>query len=200
MNHSMKTRFARRHAVAPLLSALLMGIAVATPATAQTTTATTTTTTTSAKAQKLDHQDENFLKEAAESGLTEIEGGKTGTGKATHADVKAFAQMLVDDHTKANIELASLAASKGVKLPTDPSLVDKAKLKVLGMREAASFDSHFVKTLGVDAHEKTIKLFEKQVKEGKDPDIKAFAAKTLPTLQQHLQHAKDLHGKVDTKK
>lgn len=199
MNRSMKTRSANRH-LTPLMSALLIGAAAIAPVASSWAQATTTTTTTQVTTQKLDHADEKFLKEATEAGLTEIEAGKTGAGKATNAEVKSFAQMLVDDHAKANSELASLAAAKGVKLPTDPSMVDKAKLKVLNLREAGSYDSHFVKAVGIDAHEKAIKLFEKVIKEGKDPEVKAFATKTLPTLQQHLQHAKDLHAKVDTKK
>jgi putative membrane protein len=205
MNCSMKTRSAMTPLKSTVLaSAMLLCAAIVPSVHAQTATdpntSVTTTTTTTTKAAKLDRTDAHFLKEAAEGGLTEVDAGKAALGKATHPDVKAFAQMLIDDHTKANAELAGLAAGKNVKLPTEPSMVDKAKLKVLGMREAANFDKHFIKTLGVDAHEDTIKRFEKEIKDGKDADIKAYATKTLPTLQHHLQMAKDLHAKLDPKK
>ncbi|MFT3859035.1 MAG: DUF4142 domain-containing protein [Aquabacterium sp.] len=202
MNRSKKTH--RLATVAtPVLTALLASVVGVSSAWAQTTTdhstTTTTTTTTEAKAHKLDRTDAGFLKDAAEAGLAEVEAGKTAAGKATNPDVKAFAQKLVDDHTKAHAELATLAANKNVKLPTDPSMVDKAKLKVLAMREAASFDKHFIKTMGVEAHEDAIKRFEKEIRDGKDADVKAFASKILPALQEHLQMAKDLHARLDPK-
>jgi putative membrane protein len=193
----------------PLLSALVLAIMGMTSASAQTTTnsattpatttTTTSTTTTATDGRKVDRSDANFLKEAVESGFAEIEGGKLALSKATHPDVKAFAQMLVDDHAKANIELATLAASKNVAVSSEPSMVAKAKLKVLAMRETATFDKHFIKTMGVDAHEDTIKRFEKANRDAKDADVKAFVTKTLPTLQHHLQMAKDLHAKLDPK-
>lgn len=205
MNRSKKTRQLVTVAT-PLLSALLASMVGVSSVWAQTTTdhntvstTTTTTTTTDAHTRKLDRTDAGFLKDAAEAGLAEVEAGKTAAGKATNPDVKAFAQKLVDDHTKAHAELATLAASKNVKLPTDPSMVDKAKLKVLAMREAASFDKHFIKTMGVEAHEDAIKRFEKEIRDGKDADVKAFASKILPALQEHLQMAKDLHARLDPK-
>jgi putative membrane protein len=114
--------------------------------------------------------------------------------------VKTFAQQMVDDHTKAGSELSSLASAKGVTLPKDPSLTQKAKLKVLSAMDGTRFDKQYAQTIGVAAHEDAVKLFQKASKEAKDPDVKDFATKTLPTLQHHLQMAKDLKTAADGEK
>lgn len=151
------------------------------------------------QAHKLARGDTAFLKQAAQNGHAEIEGSKLALSKGTHAQVKAFAQQMVDDHTKASQELAALAAGKGVELPSEPSLAQKAKLKLLAQRDGESFDRHYAESIGVAAHEDTVKLFKKAAEQAKDADLKAFATKTLPTLEQHLQHAKDLKAATDKK-
>jgi putative membrane protein len=146
---------------------------------------------------KLAHADRRFLKEAAHAGLAEIEASKLATGKASNAEVKRFAQQMIDDHTRVSGELETLAKAKDFKLPTEPSLADKAKLKVLGMRDGAGFDKHYIAGFGVSAHEDAVKLFQQVIREGKDTDIKAFATKTLPALQHHLEMARALKPQTD---
>ncbi|RZL09335.1 MAG: DUF4142 domain-containing protein [Rubrivivax sp.] len=151
------------------------------------------------QAHKLERADVAFLKQAAQNGHAEIEGSKLALSKGTHAQVKAFAQQMVDDHTKASQELSALATDKGVELPSEPSLAQKAKLKLLAQRDGESFDRHYAESVGVAAHEDTVKLFKKAAAQAKDADVKAFATKTLPTLEQHLQHARDLKAATDKK-
>lgn len=143
----------------------------------------------SAAAGKISHKDSAFLKQAAENGHAEVESSKLALQKSGNADVKAFAQKMVDEHTKAGEELSALAASKGVDLPKDPSMTQKGKMKVLSARDGTSFDRHYAESVGVEAHRDTVKLFDKAAKQSDDADVKAFAAKTLPTLQHHLQEA-----------
>jgi putative membrane protein len=143
-------------------------------------------------ADTLSHSDSSFLKSAAEGGMYEVQAGRIALDKATNPQVKSFAQKMIDDHTKANEELSQLAASKGVKLPTSPSLTEQAKLKTLEHWSQSGFDEHFAKGVGVDEHEDDVKAFTKESTQAKDPDVKAFAAKTLPTLQEHLAMAKQL--------
>ena len=198
IHHYVRKTSHKRH-TAPLLSALLLSLVCVQTGWAQSTTTTPTPAATiTSDSSKLAHADSAFLKDAVEGGLAEIDASKVAVNKAVNPGVKTFAQQMVDEHTKANADLVALATSKGVRVPTEPSLADKAKLKVLGMRDNTSFDKHYVKSQ-VDAHEDTIKLFQKEIKDGKDADVKAFASKTLPTLQHHLQEANELKSKTDGK-
>ena len=146
---------------------------------------------------KLSHQDSSFMKDAAESGNAEVSGSQTALDKSSNADVKTFAQMMIDDHGKASTELQGLASQKGVKLPDGPSLTKKTEIKMLSERKGSSFDQHYADSIGVKAHQDTIKLFQKEVDKGTDADVKAWASKTLPTLQHHLEAAQALKAKTD---
>ncbi|MED5621387.1 DUF4142 domain-containing protein [Ideonella sp. BN130291] len=146
------------------------------------------------------HVDAAFMKNAAEAGLAEVEASKLAATKATNTQVKSFAQQMVDDHTKANDELKALAASKGVELPTEPSMMQRAKLKALQGADGANFDKRYAESFGVKAHEDTVSLFQKESKKAKDADVKAWATKTLPALQHHLEMAKDLNNAVKGEK
>lgn len=152
-----------------------------------------------AATNKLDSEARGFLTDAAESGHLEIAGSKMALEKSQNAEVKKFAQMMIDDHTKVGQKLEALAKSKGFEAPKDPSMMQSAKLKALGLRKEG-FDKAYADEIGVDAHEDAVKLFEKALKEVKDPEVKQFAIETLPSLQQHLQAAKALQQSVSAKK
>ena len=151
----------------------------------------------SAPAAKLSHQDSSFLKDAAEAGNAEVEGSKLALSQGASADVKTFAQTMVDDHGKAGAELHTLADQKGVKVSDKPSLLKQGELKLLSKRKDASFDQHYADSIGVKAHEDAVKLFQKEADKGTDADVKAWATKTLPTLQHHLEMAKTLKTTAD---
>jgi putative membrane protein len=144
--------------------------------------------------------DAAFMKQAAENGHAEVESSKLALGKTTDAGVKAFAQQMVDDHTKAGNELNALAQSKGVTIPAEPSMAQRAKIKLMQAQDGASFDRRYASTFGVSAHEDTVKLFRKEAQGGKDAEVKAWAAKTLPTLEHHLSMSKDLKSKTAAEK
>ena len=136
--------------------------------------------------------DKSFMKAAAHAGAAEIEASKLAQTKAKSADVKSFADSMVTDHTKVADELKALAASKNVKLPDGPSVTQKAELKLIDAGDNDKFDERYAKNFGVKAHEDTIKLFEEASREAKDPEVKAWAAKTLPGLKHHLEMAQAL--------
>jgi putative membrane protein len=143
-------------------------------------------------------QDDDFVEDASAKGVAEVEAGKLAEEKGVAADVKAFAAMMVKDHTAANAELKNLADSKKLEVSDSAMLLDKAKAMILELRNAKSFDQAYANNQ-VKAHEATIALFEEQIKDGKDAELKAFATQTLPKLQGHLEHAKKLaaaHGGV----
>lgn len=143
------------------------------------------------------HSDRSFIEDAAQGGHAEIEGSKLAQQKSKNADVKAFADQMITDHTKVGNELDGLASSKGVKAPTEPSMLQKAELKTLGALDGSKFDKMYADRIGVAAHESTVKKFRDASQNAKDPDVKAFAAKNLPALEHHLQMARDLKAKLD---
>jgi len=131
-----------------------------------------------------------FIKNAGKGGTVEVDLAKLAETKATRDDVKAFAKMIEDDHTKANSELMAIAKSKNVTVSPDPTPTQKAtKTKLEGLTGAA-FDSSYIKAM-VEDHTKDIREFTTATK-STDPDVKAFAEKTLPTLKHHLEEAQKL--------
>lgn len=136
--------------------------------------------------------DEAFMKDAAHAGAAEIEASKLAQSKAKSADVKSFADAMITDHTKVAEELKALAAKKNVKLPEGPSVAQKAELKLIDAGDNDKFDERYAKHFGVSAHQDTIKLFEDAAQNAKDPEVKAWAAKTLPGLKHHLEMAQSL--------
>lgn len=193
--HPMSPAIAR--AGRPALLAVLMSAGLLSAAAAQTPSPASAppapaASVASPSGASLAHADVAFLKQAAQNGHAEVEGSRLAVEKATNTQVKGFAQQMVDDHTKAAAELSALAASKGVKLPDGPSMMQKAKLKLLSSSKGDKFDLRYAEDIGVKAHEDTVALFQKAATKAKDPDVKAFASKTLPTLQQHLQMAREM--------
>jgi putative membrane protein len=138
---------------------------------------------------------DDFMKNAADGGMAEVEMGKLATKNAQDPEVKKFGQMMVDDHTKANTELKALAAKKNVTLPTDMGSY-KGDVDDLSKLKGADFDKEYVDHM-VDDHEDDVAAFEKQANNGTDPDVKAFAAKTLPVLRKHLDAIKAIQAKMN---
>lgn len=145
-----------------------------------------------ATAAGVSHADRTFIEMAAQAGRMEVEASQLAQTKASSAEVKSFASTMIDDHGKAGTELDQLAASKGVKVPSEPSIAQRAKLKLLGLSSGASFDKHYASEIGVSAHKDAVALFEQEASAGSDPEVKAYAAKTLPTLKHHLEMATSL--------
>lgn len=136
--------------------------------------------------------DRKFMMEAAGDGMYEVAVGKLAAEKANSPAVKKFGETMVSDHTKANNELKQLASTKGVTLPGELPADKKVELERLSKASGASFDKQFVQTVGLKDHMADIKKFETAARESQDPQLKAFAQKTLPTLQQHHSTAEKL--------
>jgi putative membrane protein len=144
------------------------------------------------KDDTLARSDRRFVQKAAESGMFEVQVAQLAATKANDPQVKSFASMLVDHHSKANNELVQLANARKVELPAAPPRAMRRDMEKLGKKSGADFDRDFVRQVGIKAHEKDIKLFEKASKDLKDGELKAFATKTLPTLREHLAQAEKL--------
>jgi putative membrane protein len=146
---------------------------------------------------KLAQSDADFLKQAAEAGAMEVEAGKIAVAKAVNTQVRGFGQQMVDEHGKANAELSALAIRKGIDVPAAPSLAQATKIKLLSSRDGAGFDRSYAQTFGVRAHRDALDLFQKAADHASDPEIKAFAAKALPALEQHFEMAKEMQDVVE---
>jgi len=139
--------------------------------------------------------DKSFVQKAAVGGLAEVEMGKLAQQKAANDQVKQFGSHMVDDHSKANTELQQVASSKGITLPTDLDANHKSKVAKLEKLSGAQFDRAYMTEMVAD-HKKDVAEFRKQSTSGKDGDIKGFAAKTLPTLEDHLKMAQSTDAAV----
>ncbi len=147
----------------------------------------------------LEQNDTSFVQKAAQSGMAEVKMAKLGAEKATNADVKIFAEMLVTDHSKVNEQLKELAATKEVKLSMEPDPAHEATCKKLEDVSSADFDKAFLATM-IKGHKKGISSYEAAAKECHDADVKAFATKTLPALKGHLAKAQKLNGESPEEK
>jgi putative membrane protein len=146
-------------------------------------------------ADKLEGADASMLKDIAEANMAEVETGKIALDKSGSSEIKSFAQMMVDDHSKGLSDTKSLATAKGVELPDGPSVKHKAVALELKALKGDTFDSRYVKQAGVGDHETTLKLLQKTQAQAKDADLKALAGKMIPVVQGHLQHAQQLASK-----
>jgi len=135
------------------------------------------------------------MTKAAVGNMAEVMMGQMASTNGTDAGVKAFGNRMVTDHGKANDELKALAAQKGMALPADVDAEHKEKGDKMSKKSGKDFDKAYMEDMVKD-HEKDIKEFEKASKDAKDADLKAWAAKTLPTLQDHLKMAKETEKKV----
>jgi putative membrane protein len=129
--------------------------------------------------------DTAFASKAAIGGLAEVALGKMAAGKAVGAKVKEFGSMMVMDHGKANAELTAIAQKKNITLPAGLDAEHQAKSDSLSKLSGKDFDKAYVSGMVAD-HKKTLALMQAEAQSGTDPELKAFAAKTAPVVQHHL--------------
>ncbi|MDD2046791.1 DUF4142 domain-containing protein [Pseudomonas putida] len=136
----------------------------------------------------------SFVDEAVSAGMAEIQTSQLALEKTESAQVKAFAEQMIKDHTKSNQQLLDLARQHGFSVPDDAALTSKARKMMLQVQDGASFDAAYAKHQ-VEAHEQAVRLFEEESRSTSAPDdLQTFATTTLPTLQHHLEMAKQLQN------
>jgi putative membrane protein len=137
----------------------------------------------SSKSSSLSAKDKTFMHKAAKGGMMEVAMGRQAEQNGKSDDVKSFGKRMVTDHSKANDELKSIAAKKGVKLsskePSEKWSSDKAYMDMM-----------------VKDHEKDLAEFQDEAKNGSDPDVKKFAEDTAKVVQEHLDLARETQGKL----
>ena len=143
-------------------------------------------------ASKLDRSDRNALIEMAQANMAEISTGKLALTKAVNPEIKAYAQRMVDEHSKALAEVQALAQAKGVELPKELTVKHKAKGAMLEALKGDIFDRTYIKQSGRRDHRVTHEQLRDNMNKIKDPDIKALAMKMRPIVEQHLLAADEL--------
>jgi len=134
--------------------------------------------------------DARFAVSAADGGLLEVELAKLAESNASSQVVKDFSQHIIEDHSKANEELKAIALSKSIALPDALSEKNLKKVDKLSKKTGAEFDKDYI-DLMVSDHKDDIKAFEKEAEKGNDPELKAFAAGKIATLNHHLKMAEE---------
>jgi len=147
---------------------------------------------TGAGAAKVSAADKKAIMDMAMANMAEVETGKLALSKSQNAEVKAFAQQMIDDHGKALADLQPLAQSKGVTLPTELDAKHKAMSAKLEKLSGDAFDKEYMKMAGLKDHKDTHAKLQKISKSAKDSDVKAAADKTLPVVEQHLKAAQQM--------
>lgn len=142
-------------------------------------------------------RDQFFLKKAARAGHYEMQAARLALATSQDKEVKAFAQVMLDEHKAAHRELKLLAEAKNIRLPMTSGVLHQDTLADLKQKEGAEFDTLYAKH-AVKAHEATIALFETQAEKGSDEEIAGFAQDVLELLRQHLQHAHVLERHIQS--
>jgi putative membrane protein len=142
----------------------------------------------------VDKNDAEFVRKAATAGMMEIHTSELALRRGLSADERKFAQQMIDDHTKVNKELATLAEKKGIAVPKAIDQDGQAKVDKLAKVEEKKFAEEYLECQVKD-HKDAVSLFEDESKDGKDPELRAFAATHLPHLKGHLDTAKQLEAK-----
>ncbi|MEP7210548.1 MAG: DUF4142 domain-containing protein [Alphaproteobacteria bacterium] len=191
----------RIHLIAAVSAAALLGAsACSKPAS---TAATETTTTVAAATPATDTEmnvklAQDFVNAAGQAGLAEIETSKLALQHSNNPDVKAFAQMMIEDHTKAGEALKAAAAAAALAPPSET--LDESHMRRVNDltqdKPGENFDADYMH-LQVDAHGEAIKLFQDYAKDGKIPQVQSFAEATLPTLETHRTKADSVNETLD---
>jgi putative membrane protein len=141
-------------------------------------------------------KDADFAVAAADGGMLEVQLGQLAVSKGTSEAVKKFGQSMIDDHSKANEELKTLAAERGITLPTALSEKNQKNYNDLSEKSGAEFDKAYTKFM-VDDHKEDIDEFKKEAEHGSDPDLKSWAAGKIAVLEHHLSMAEQARDAVD---
>jgi len=148
-----------------------------------------------AQIQLVNEADREFVSKAATGGTAEVELGRVATQRAVRPSVRSFAERMVADHGRANAELAAFARRKGLEVPTALEPSQQAMRDRLSGLSGPDFDRAYMSEIVRD-HTEDIALFERAAEISSDPDLKAWAARSLPMLRDHLALARQVNSEV----
>jgi putative membrane protein len=148
-----------------------------------------------AQVQLVSDQDRAFVNKAATGNLAEIELGRVAAQRAARPSVRSFGERMVTDHGRSNTELTSLARTKGIEVPTALEPSQQAMRDRLSALSGNDFDRAYMSEMVRD-HTEDIALFERAAETSTDPELKAWAAQSLPMLREHLALARQVNSEV----
>ena len=155
----------------------------------------TTTGSTGGTVSALSPSDKEFVMTTAQNNFAEVQIGLLAGRKSSNADVLNFARQMVQDHGKAMEGMRKLVTNKGLVLPSEAANEHIQAARELAGKGTADFDRAFMQYMVAD-HEKAVAKFDEASRTATDADVKAFAASTLPVLQEHLRMAKEVQAKL----
>lgn len=142
--------------------------------------------------------DQKFAADAAKDSMAEVELGQLALNKSDNAKIREFANRIIQDHSKANMQLQSIAKSGNVVLPSEPGEKLREPMNKLSGLSDKDFDRAYAEAM-VEDHEKAVKLFQQYQRDGSNKELGAFAQQTLPVLQEHLHMAQALEKSLSGK-
>lgn len=140
--------------------------------------------------------DAAFMMTAASSNMLEIQAGKLAVQSASNAEVKKFAQMMVDHHTRASKEQMALATQMKITLPKTLMPMHQELLDKLKGKTGKEFDESYMDAMET-AHKMDVAMFQMKSTRAETPTVKALATKTLPMLKSHQEMATKIEDLVD---
>jgi putative membrane protein len=181
-----------------LTGAALLALFAAQPMLAQTSTQTTPGTQrqgmTDQGARNVDAATKDFVRKAWNIDNFELRAGQHALNKTNNQALRDYATMIVADHNNAEAELKPIVDAAGMTMPTAPGSLDEehqSKLDKLGGLNGAQFDYQF-RQQQIDGHERALTLFRDYAKNGKNPELKNWAQRSVSMLERHLSQAKAL--------
>ena len=141
---------------------------------------------------KMNKMDSKAIMDMAMVNMAEVEMGKMAQSKSQNAEVKTFAQQMIDDHGKGLTEVQAVAQAKGITLPTELDAKHKAMAAKLAKLDGEKFDKEYMKMGGTGGHKDALAMLNKTEKGAKDADVKGLATKMKPTVEQHLKAAQQM--------
>lgn len=147
-------------------------------------------------ALSLNSDETEFMVQAANGGMTEVEMGKIAEKKARNKRVQAFGEMMVQDHTSANNQLKTIALNQNVTLPDSLSENSEDDVQKMSRKQGNDFDKDFMHQM-VQDHEKTVKDFKDALDDVHNTILRQWISNTIPTLEKHLDSARAINDMLD---
>ncbi|HWT73092.1 MAG TPA: DUF4142 domain-containing protein [Oxalicibacterium sp.] len=136
--------------------------------------------------------DQKMMAEFAQANMAEVAVAKLAQSRSSNAEIRKFAQQMIDDHGKAYEDLSQLAEDKHVTLPKEADAKHQEMLKKMNTLNGAEFDRQYAAKAGVEDHQNAKKLVDRIAKTAQDPGLKALGRKAQPIIDMHLKMAKEL--------